>query len=314
MKLQSLSIFSLLLLLTACSIRENDLWLQKAEQFYADKQIDSTLTYLNRIIPEKLEGEDVYTYWRIQFSTSPQPFIRHSAEKIEQLSQHYEKTKDTINLKEINHIRYRLFLYNQAYDKADSMLQIIEKKARGQQCPQELVRTYIYKTQFFKQIGKTDSALAYINKRMGIDTTHLHRKHYYREKAQTLLQLKEFGVAKEMLDSAKACAMKDKDSEFVYSLAKEYTDLYTAQGQFSEALRLPRSLHPFRPLSLPQNLLREGTLRPKRRSHNRRWPVPRHPVPQRPILYRPELLPPESPFLPTQLPGPPFLQLHLRRP
>ena len=83
MKLQSLSIFSLLLLLTACSVRENDLWLQKAEQFYADKQIDSTLTYLNRIIPEKLEGEDVYTYWRIQFSTSPQPFIRHSAEKIE---------------------------------------------------------------------------------------------------------------------------------------------------------------------------------------------------------------------------------------
>lgn len=62
------------------------------------------------------------------------------------------------------------------------MLQIIEKRARGQQCPQELVRTYIYKTQFFKQIGKTDSALAYINKRMGIDTTHLHRKHYYREK------------------------------------------------------------------------------------------------------------------------------------
>ena len=240
MKLQSLSIFSLLLLLTACSVRENDLWLQKAEQFYADKQIDSTLTYLNRIIPEKLEGEDVYTYWRIQFSTSPQPFIRHSAEKIEKLSQHYEKTKDTINLKEINHIRYRLFLYNQAYDKADSMLQIIEKRARGQQCPQELVRTYIYKTQFFKQIGKTDSALAYINKRMGIDTTHLHRKHYYREKAQTLLQLKEFGVAKEMLDSAKACAMKDKDSEFVYSLAKEYTDLYTAQGQFSEALQALR--------------------------------------------------------------------------
>lgn len=98
----------------------------------------------------------------------------------------------------------------------------------------------IYKTQFFKQIGKTDSALAYINKRMGIDTTHLHRKHYYREKAQTLLQLKEFGVAKEMLDSAKACAMKDEDSEFVYSLAKEYTDLYTAQGQFSEALRVLR--------------------------------------------------------------------------
>lgn len=240
MKLQSLSIFSLLLLLTACSVRENDLWLQKAEQFYADKQIDSTLTYLNRIIPEKLEGEDVYTYWRIQFSTSPQPFIRHSAEKIEKLSQHYEKTKDTINLKEINHIRYRLFLYNQAYDKADSMLQIIEKRARGQQCPQDLVRTYIYKTQFFKQIGKTDSALAYINKRMGIDTTHLHRKHYYREKAQTLLQLKEFGVAKEMLDSAKACAMKDEDSEFVYSLAKEYTDLYTAQGQFSKALRVLR--------------------------------------------------------------------------
>ena len=103
-----------------------------------------------------------------------------------------------------------------------------------------MIRTYIYKTQFFKQIGKTDSALAYINKRMGIDTTHLHRKHYYREKAQTLLQLKEFGVAKEMLDSAKACAMKDKDSEFVYSLAKEYTDLYTAQGQFSEALRALR--------------------------------------------------------------------------
>ena len=99
MKLQSLSIFSLLLLLTACSVRENDLWLQKAEQFYADKQIDSTLTYLNRIIPEKLEGEDVYTYWRIQFSTSPQPFIRHSAEKIEKLSQHYEKTKDTIGPK-----------------------------------------------------------------------------------------------------------------------------------------------------------------------------------------------------------------------
>lgn len=93
MKLQSLSIFSLLLLLTACSVRENNLWLQKAEQFYADKQIDSTLTYLNRIIPEKLEGEDVYTYWRIQFSTSPQPFIRHSAEKIEKLSQHYEKQK-----------------------------------------------------------------------------------------------------------------------------------------------------------------------------------------------------------------------------
>ena len=99
MKLQSLSIFSLLLLLTACSVRENDLWLQKAEQFYADKQIDSTLTYLNRIIPEKLEGEDVYTYWRIQFSTSPQPFIRHSAEKIEKLTQHYEKTKDTIGPK-----------------------------------------------------------------------------------------------------------------------------------------------------------------------------------------------------------------------
>ena len=169
MKLQSLSIFSLLLLLTACSVRENDLWLQKAEQFYADKQIDSTLTYLNRIIPEKLEGEDVYTYWRIQFSTSPQPFIRHSAEKIEKLSQHYEKTKDTINLKEINHIRYRLFLYNQAYDKADSMLQIIEKRARGQQCPQELVRTYIYKTQFFKQIGKTDLSSTYKCNFLGAD-------------------------------------------------------------------------------------------------------------------------------------------------
>ena len=104
---------------------------KKLNNSMQNKQIDSTLTYLNRIIPEKLEGEDVYTYWRIQFSTSPQPFIRHSAEKIEKLSQHYEKTKDTINLKEINHIRYRLFLYNQAYDKADSMLQIIAKKEQG---------------------------------------------------------------------------------------------------------------------------------------------------------------------------------------
>ena len=90
------------------------------------------------------------------------------------------------------------------------MLQIIEKEQGGQQCPQELVRTYIYKTQFFKQIGK-QILLWFTSKRMGIDTTHLHRKHYYREKAQTPLQLKEFWVAKEMLDSAKACAMKDKD-------------------------------------------------------------------------------------------------------
>lgn len=237
MKLQSLPILSLLFFFTACSVREDTLWLQKAEQFYADKQIDSTLTYLNRIIPEELGGEDVYTYWRIQFSVAPQPFILHSSEKIEKLSQHYEKMKDTINLREINHIKYRQFLYNQVYDKADSMLQIIEKEAIVQQCPKELVRTYIYKTQFFKQIGRADSTLAYINKKMEIDTTHLHLKHYYREKAQTLLVLREFEVAKEMLDSAKAYATRDKDSEFAYSLAKEYTDLYVAQRQFSEALQ-----------------------------------------------------------------------------
>ncbi len=237
MKLQSLPILSLLFFFTACSIREDTLWLQKAEQFYADKQIDSTLTYLNRIVPEELGGEDVYTYWRIQFSVAPQPFILHSSEKIEKLSQHYEKMKDTINLREINHIKYRQFLYNQVYDKADSMLQIIEKEAIVQQCPKELVRTYIYKTQFFKQIGRADSTLAYINKKMAIDTTHLHLKHYYREKAQTLLGLREFEVAKEMLDSAKAYATRDKDSEFAYSLAKEYTDLYVAQRQFSEALQ-----------------------------------------------------------------------------
>lgn len=237
MKLQSLPILSLLFFFTACSVREDTLWLQKAEQFYADKQIDSTLTYLNRIIPEELGGEDVYTYWRIQFSVAPQPFILHSSEKIEKLSQHYEKMKDTINLREINHIKYRQFLYNQVYDKADSMLQIIEKEAIVQQCPKELVRTYIYKTQFFKQIGRADSTLAYINKKMAIDTTHLHLKHYYREKAQTLLGLREFEVAKEMLDSAKAYATRDKDSEFAYSLAKEYTDLYVAQRQFSEALQ-----------------------------------------------------------------------------
>lgn len=237
MKLQSLPILSLLFFFTACSVREDTLWLQKAEQFYADKQIDSTLTYLNRIVPEELGGEDVYTYWRIQFSVAPQPFILHSSEKIEKLSQHYEKMKDTINLREINHIKYRQFLYNQVYDKADSMLQIIEKEAIVQQCPKELVRTYIYKTQFFKQIGRADSTLAYINKKMAIDTTHLHLKHYYREKAQTLLVLREFEVAKEMLDSAKAYATRDKDSEFAYSLAKEYTDLYVAQRQFSEALQ-----------------------------------------------------------------------------
>lgn len=237
MKLQSLPILSLLFFFTACSVREDTLWLQKAEQFYADKQIDSTLTYLNRIVPEELGGEDVYTYWRIQFSVAPQPFILHSSEKIEKLSQHYEKMKDTINLREINHIKYRQFLYNQVYDKADSMLQIIEKEAIVQQCPKELVRTYIYKTQFFKQIGRADSTLAYINKKMTIDTTHLHLKHYYREKAQTLLGLREFEVAKEMLDSAKAYATRDKDSEFAYSLAKEYTDLYVAQRQFSEALQ-----------------------------------------------------------------------------
>lgn len=237
MKSQSLPILSLLFFFTACSVREDTLWLQKAEQFYADKQIDSTLTYLNRIIPEELGGEDVYTYWRIQFSVAPQPFILHSSEKIEKLSQHYEKMKDTINLREINHIKYRQFLYNQVYDKADSMLQIIEKEAIVQQCSKELVRTYIYKTQFFKQIGRADSTLAYINKKMAIDTTHLHLKHYYREKAQTLLGLREFEVAKEMLDSAKAYATRDKDSEFAYSLAKEYTDLYVAQRQFSEALQ-----------------------------------------------------------------------------
>lgn len=237
MKLQSLPILSLLFFFTACSVREDTLWLQKAEQFYADKQIDSTLTYLNRIVPEELGGEDVYTYWRIQFSVAPQPFILHSSEKIEKLSQHYEKMKDTINLREINHIKYRQFLYNQVYDKADSMLQIIEKEAIVQQCPKELVRTYIYKTQFFKQIGRADSTLAYINKKMAIDTTHLHLKHYYREKAQTLLGLREFEVAKDMLDSAKAYATRDKDSEFAYSLAKEYTDLYVAQRQFSEALQ-----------------------------------------------------------------------------
>ena len=237
MKLQSLPILSLLFFFTACSVREDTLWLQKAEQFYADKQIDSTLTYLNRIVPEELGGEDVYTYWRIQFSVAPQPFILHSSEKVEKLSQHYEKMKDTINLREINHIKYRQFLYNQVYDKADSMLQIIEKEAIVQQCPKELVRTYIYKTQFFKQIGRADSTLAYINKKMAIDTTHLHLKHYYREKAQTLLGLREFEVAKEMLDSAKAYATRDKDSEFAYSLAKEYTDLYVAQRQFSEALQ-----------------------------------------------------------------------------
>ena len=237
MKLQSLPILSLLFFFTACSVREDTLWLQKAEQFYADKQIDSTLTYLNRIVPEELGGEDVYTYWRIQFSVAPQPFILHSSEKVEKLSQHYEKMKDTINLREINHIKYRQFLYNQVYDKADSMLQIIEKEAIVQQCPKERVRTYIYKTQFFKQIGRADSTLAYINKKMAIDTTHLHLKHYYREKAQTLLGLREFEVAKEMLDSAKAYATRDKDSEFAYSLAKEYTDLYVAQRQFSEALQ-----------------------------------------------------------------------------
>ena len=45
-------ILSLLVCLSACSTRKDKLRLQKAEQFYAEQQMDSTLFYLNRIVPE----------------------------------------------------------------------------------------------------------------------------------------------------------------------------------------------------------------------------------------------------------------------
>lgn len=65
----------------------------------------------------------------------------------------------------------------------------------------------------------------------------MHLKYYYREKAQILLKTNEPEKAEEWLDSAQAHVMKDKDNEFMYSLTRERTDLYTAQGKFAEALQ-----------------------------------------------------------------------------
>lgn len=158
MKPQSLPILVLLLCLAACSARKDALWLQKAERFYADKQTDSTLTYLNKINPAHLKGEDAYTYRLILSSIKVQPLNRQSLEEINSLSQHYERRKDTANLRKTDHIKFRLFLYNQAYGKADSMLRIMEKEAIGRQQPDATVYLYACKAQLFKHTGENDSA------------------------------------------------------------------------------------------------------------------------------------------------------------
>ena len=226
------------LLLTACTPTHRDSeWLKQAEEHFDAGSTDSILPYLYKINENLLSEEEQRTFFRLKFAT----FIQTDPEgykQMKELADYYQQQKDTAHLQTMRKSLYRDYNFREKTVQADSILNEIQQTYIHQRDSNGIRWTYSMKAHLYESMGKMDSALYYIDKRMAGEKTPSRHKYHYYQKAQLLMKTQAYTEAEALLDSAKAIALTEKNEEFLYHLSAYYLQLYTAQGQYDKALQM----------------------------------------------------------------------------
>ena len=228
----------LLLFITACTSPDRNAgWLQQAETHSRAGRKDSTLTCLYKINEEKLAGKERHDYYRLMYSSafSNEP---EAVRRMEEAAAWYEETGDTANLTVMRSVLFQHYRYENRCERADSMLQLMQRCYGERNDSIGLSRIYGMKANLFEQQGMTDSALYYINRRIARERTTPQVRYRYVKRADILSGARAYSEAEASLDSAKVMAMEVGDEEFMYHLTERYRRLYTEQGRYGDLMRL----------------------------------------------------------------------------
>lgn len=228
----------LLLFITACTSPDrNTGWLQQAEVHSRAGRTDSTLTCLYKINEEKLTGKEKHDYYRLKYSSafSNEP---EANRRMEEAAAWYEETGDTNNLTVMRSVLFLHYRYENQCGRADSVLQLMQRYYEERNDSNGLSRIYDMKAILFEQLGVTDSALYYVDRRIARERTTPQVRYRYVKKADILSGAGACDEAEACLDSAKAIAMEMGDKEFMYHLTERYRRLYTRQERWADLMRL----------------------------------------------------------------------------
>lgn len=228
----------LLLFVVACTApNRNAEWLQQAEKHSRAGQTDSVLTVLYRIDENRLSAEDRHTFYRLTFSCT----LADGPEALQQIHEtaaYYEERGDTANLEVMRSILVQNYRYGHSYARADSLLQLMERDYTLRGDSSGLRWTYAMKARICEQQGMTDSALYYIDRRIGLERNRRQVRYQYAWKADVLLGARDYDRAEACLDSAKAIAAKAGDEEYLYHLVERYHRLYAEQHRYDDLMSL----------------------------------------------------------------------------
>lgn len=231
-------LFLPLLLITACtSPNRNAEWLQQAETHWKSGQTDSTLTYLYKINEEKLSGKEKYDYYRLKYSSafSNEP---EANRQMEQATAWYEETNDTNNLTVMRSVLFQHYRYENQCERADSVLRLMKQCYEERNDSMGFVQIYSMKALLFEQLGMTDSALYYMDKRIARERTKPQVRYRYVRKSDILSGAGNYDEAETYLDSAKAIATDVGDRDLLYHLTERYRRLYTRQERYADLMCL----------------------------------------------------------------------------
>lgn len=228
----------LLLFVVACTApNRNAECLQQAERHSWAGQADSVLTYLYRIDENRLSVEDRHTFYRLTFSCT----LADGPEALQQMhatAAYYEERGDTANLEVMRNALVQNYRYGRSYARADSLLQLMERDYTLRGDSNGLRWTCAMRARICEQQGMTDSALYYIDRRIGLERNRLQAKYQYAWKADVLLGAHDYDKAEAYLDSAKAIATDVGDEEYLYHLTERYRRLYAEQHRYDDLMSL----------------------------------------------------------------------------
>ena len=228
----------LILLIAACTPADrNKVWLQEAERHYSQGNMDSTQSCLYKVNEDKLTGEDKYTFCRVKSSCS----LASTPAEVELLYEtvrYYEQKKDSAHLKAMRMILTQNFMFGREYGRADSLLAVMHDEFLQHNDTAGIQWVYAIKCNIFSHQNKVDSALAYMDKRMALQTREGAVRNLLCKKAEYLIEAKRYDEAEQHLDSLRAMAESTTDVDYLNYLTERYRQLYHEQARYDKLMEL----------------------------------------------------------------------------
>ena len=216
----------LILLIAACTPADrNKVWLQEAERHYSQGNMDSTLSCLYKVNEDKLTGEDKYTFCRVKSSCS----LASTPAEVELLYEtvrYDEQKKDSAHLNAMRMILTQNFMFGREYGRVDSLLAVMHNEFLQHNDSAGMQWVYAIKCNMFSHQNKVDSALAYMDKRMALQTRGEAIRNLLCKKAEFLIKVKRYDEAEQHLDSLRAMAESTTDVDYLNYLTERYRQLY----------------------------------------------------------------------------------------